>query len=110
MSQYLSLIRRYWETYLPSEIARMAPEDRDPFFQSLAADVEERIEDATTENLTASSHPGDSPTTLAKRETTARARAREEVLADLVYLPKEPGTTQREMPTSLPQSMLPSVE
>ena len=110
MSQYLSLIRRYWETYLPSEVAKMSPADREPFFQSLATDVEEAIEDATRENLRASSRPGDSPQLRERRKATAAARAREEVLAEMVYLPKEPGTAERTMPTSLQPSMLPSVE
>lgn len=110
MSQYESLIRRYWETYLPSEVARMAPADRAPFFKALAVDVEEAIEDATAENLAAATRPGDDATMRARREENAKARAREEVLAEMVYLPKEPGTTHREMPLSLPSSQLPSVE
>lgn len=107
---YLTLIRRYWETYLPSEVARMSPDDREPFFRSLATDVEEAIEAATTENLAASSRPGDSPAMKERRRATAAARAREEVLTEMVYLPKEPGTSDRTMPTSLPSSALPSTE
>lgn len=108
--QYLSLIRRYWETYLPSEVARMAPADREPFFHSLAADVEEAVEDLTAENLAASVLPTDDPVTKVRREATARSRAREEVLAEMVYLPKEKGTASRTLPTSLPSSMRPSEE
>lgn len=108
--QYESLIRRYWETYLPSEVAKMSETDRTPFFQSLAKDVEEAIEDATTENLAAARRPDDSPETVEKRRANAAARAREEVLTEMVYLPKEPGTETRELGAPLPTSMLPSVE
>lgn len=109
-SGYANLIERYWTTYLPSEVARMSPSDRAPFFLSLAADVAEAIEDATTENLRVTSKPTDSPAMTERRRAAAAARAREEVLTEMVYLPKEPGTASREMPSSLPSSMLPNTE
>ena len=107
---YAAMAERYWRTYLPSEVARMAPEDRTPFFESLGQDVADAIELATEENLAASSRPTDSPVMRERRRATAAARAREEVLADLVYLPKETGTADRTQATTLPSEMLPSEE
>ena len=107
---YATMAERYWTTYLPSEVAKMAPEDRAPFFASLGQDVADAIEQATAENLAHSTKPTDSPVMREKRRAAAAARAREEVLADLVYLPKEPGTADRTLPVTLPSAMLPNGE
>ena len=77
--------------------AQISPSDRAPFFEDLARQVEEAVTYLTADNLRAVSRPSDPPEMRARREAMARARAEEEALGELVYLPKEPGTEERDL-------------
>jgi hypothetical protein len=89
----------YWRTYLPSQYATLDPTQRDEFFRDVATQTMESIEYLTADNLRAVSRPGDSPQLRARREGMARLKAEGEAMAEHVYLPKEPGTEDRDMPT-----------
>jgi hypothetical protein len=97
-SDYATLAWRYWRTYLPGQLARLPEADREAFFSGLGQEVADRVEELTEENLTASLRPDDGPQARAERGLMAMLRAREQALEELVYLPKEPGTEDREMP------------
>lgn len=97
-TDYASLAERYWRTYRPSAYARIAPQERAGFFQDLARQVAELVEILAEDNLRVASRPIDRPEQTARRAAMARLRAEEEALRELVYLDKEPGTEDREMP------------
>lgn len=101
MSQYASLAERYWETYRPSALRQIPQESRAEFFAAIGTEVEQTIESLTRSNLRSSSREADSPKQAERRAGMARARAEEETLAELVFLPKEPGTEGRTMPSSV---------
>jgi hypothetical protein len=100
---YAATAERYWRTYLPSQYAKIAPADRATFFTSLGEQVDTMVTYLTEDNLRAVSRPTDTPDLRARRENMARAKAEQEALAELVQLPKEPGTEDRELP--LPASL-----
>lgn len=96
LSRYAAVAERYWQTYLPTMYASLAPQNRESFFAELAGQVAETVDILAEDNLRASSRPGDSPQRLRRKAAMARLRAEEEALADMVYLPKETGTAHRE--------------
>lgn len=99
--QYASTASRYWTTYLPRRLETIPVSERRAFFEDLGRQVAEMVDYLATDNLRASSRPYDPPELTRRRATMARMRAEEEALAELVYLPKERGTLDREMPTTL---------
>jgi hypothetical protein len=93
MSQYEQTARNYWETYLPSATAEL--DDPTTFFRELAQQVEDQIESAVLTPPTV-----DPEASAADREqayAAALRAARETALADLVYLPPEPGTETKRL-------------
>src|SRR5438128_2378245 len=101
-SHYSTLAHRYWQTYLPSQLATIPEADRDLYFRTLGEQVAQRVEEEMQEIWMNSTSPEDSPEVRAQRGQMAQLRARELVLEEMVYLPKEPGTEDRELPR--PQS------
>lgn len=99
--KYASVASRYWATYLPSRLETIPSEERQEFFTDLGRQVAEMVDYLTQDNLRASSRPNDPPELTRRRASMAQLRAEQEALAELVYLPKEPGTLAREMPTTL---------
>jgi hypothetical protein len=96
---YATIALRYWTTYLPSQLATIPEPDRTTFFADLGRRVDELVEDLTEENLEGTLSPTDPPDLRPQRGRMAHERARETALAELVYLPKEPGTEDRELPS-----------
>jgi hypothetical protein len=103
--EYAQQAQQHWATYLPSQYSMIPETDRESFFLAIGQDVVEAVELATEENLSTTRRQGDSPETLARKEAMATARAEEEVLHELVFLPSEPGTENRQVPISLPQGV-----
>lgn len=101
MTPYADQALRYWETYRPTALRQIPQASRTEFFEAIAAEVELTIESLTVGNLRASSREADSPKQAERRKAMARARAEEEALAELVYLPKEQGTEGKTMPTAV---------
>lgn len=94
-SRYAQMAQRYWTTYLPTQTAQL--DDPTTFFQELGQTVAEQVETAaeqTVEPLT--------PQQAALELPMARKEAEEQTLTELVFLPKEPGTEELELPSSSP--------
>lgn len=93
-SRYARIAEGYWTTYLPSRVAKLPDPAR--FFARLGADVAEQVR-SLEEDLT----PPSTDSFLANLGAleAARRSAEEIALAEMVYLPMEPGTEDREPPT-----------
>ena len=101
MNRYGRTAQAYWETYLPSRVAAIPRAEREAFFSQLGRDVEEQV--VTLQPQLAGPDPaGEGFLEKVGRLNNARSRAEEMVMADLVYLPPEPGTEDREPPSTLP--------
>ena len=94
---FTQLAERYWRTYRPSALARIPEQERAPFFEAIGQETHQLAEDLTWQILDQAS-TGQDPETIAARGQMARLRAEEQALNELVYLEKEPGTEDREMP------------
>jgi hypothetical protein len=103
--EYAQQAQKHWATYLPSQYVKIPETGRETFFLAIGQDVVEAVELATEENLSRTRRPSDSPQTLARKEAMATARAEEEILQELVFLPPEPGTENRQVPISLPKGV-----
>jgi hypothetical protein len=86
---FAQLATRYWQTYRPSALAQIPAPDRPRFFADLGQQVSDQVEELIDQIMS------ESPSTS---EATARSRAEDLVLDELIYLPKEPGTENREIP------------
>ena len=97
---YARTARRYWETYLPSQVAELT--DPTAFFLDLGEQVAEQVEQTTSELLRPQA--GREVTSAARvgEILAAKRQAEELAMSDLVYLPKEPGTERREVPSVRP--------
>jgi len=96
-SRYVSLARRYWETYLPSRVAAIPQTDRTEFFRSLGRQVAREVEELTP-SLAGQDPDNEQYLEKVGRLRNAEMRAEEQALAELVYLEKEPGTEDLELP------------
>jgi len=96
MSDYATIARRYWQTYLPSRYASLS--DPETFFRNLADQVTQEIADLTP-MLAGDDSPDETYQEKVGRLNAARSQATERAMAELVYLPPEPGTEDQEMPT-----------
>lgn len=103
--EYAEQAQKHWATYRPSQYAKIPETDRAAFFLAIGQDVVEAVELATEENLSRTRQQDHSPQTVARKEAMASARAEEEVLQELVFLPPEPGTENRQVPISLPKGV-----
>lgn len=83
----------YWRTYLPSRYASIPPGQREEFFRDLSSQVREQVASAVNAARPEAGLPADA-TYLEMRAAHQQVRdsAREIALADLVFLPPEPGT------------------
>lgn len=95
MNNYVTLARRYWETYRPQELSAM--EDPEKFFTELGKEVDETVT-SQTQALLAARIPAGGPEEQAGLIAQARQMAEERALAELVFLPPEPGRERQEMP------------
>ena len=96
---YAEIAERYWRTFLPSRYRTLdTTEKRTAFFTSLTAQVVDAVGYLTEDNFRASSRTTDDPLTRQRKLTMAHSRAEQEALGELVYLPKERGTTDRDLP------------
>lgn len=89
---YASRAKAYWQTYLPSQFATI--EDPEQFFLSLGQQVMEQVVEAG-QSVRLPSTP-DSRQLVAARQG-AMLQAEEIAMADLVFLPPEPGTEERRL-------------
>ncbi|MFX4293629.1 hypothetical protein [Streptomyces bohaiensis] len=93
LSRHGRLAQTYWETYRPTALAALGPEqEQEAHFLELDARIQARIGDLTEEMLV---KLPDHEQVWARR--AVRAQAQEIVYDELVYLEKEPGTEHREM-------------
>lgn len=100
MNRYGSLALRYAQTYLPSQVAQLS--DPQQHYSDLGDEVAQEVDRLTEEML-----PGVGDRTLSAPERiqetrAARKQAEEQVLAEMVLLPPEPGTESRELPSQTP--------
>lgn len=95
MNRYGMLAMRHWEQHAPSRVAAMA--DREGFFTDLGAQVEAQVVELTR-RLEAAPVGGETYPQAVSRLTSARMRAEEVVLAELVWIatPELPLTEARE--------------
>jgi hypothetical protein len=87
----------YYQTYLPSRLEQIPPGQVEMFFTKLGQQVEEEIE-VQMPGLAGPDPMEEEYLTKVGRLTNARMRAEELVLAEMVFLPKEPGTEDLDMP------------
>lgn len=96
MNEYGKTAMRHWETYRPQALAEL--DNPTQFFEDLGRQVAERIADLWPS--LAEPQPGESDDFLAtmSRNQMAQAQAREIVMAEMVFLPAEPGREDAELP------------
>jgi hypothetical protein len=88
MNQYAVMARRHWRRHLPQRTASL----RDPtrFFTQLGAEVEQEIQELAAA-LAGDDPPGETYLAKVGRLRMARLQAEEQILAERVLLPAEPG-------------------
>jgi hypothetical protein len=97
VNEYGKTAMRHWETYRPTALAAL--ENPTQFFEDLGKQVAEEIA-ALWPDL-AKPQPGEDPTDFQAamgRNRMAQLQAREKVMAELVFLPAEPGLEDAELP------------
>lgn len=87
------LARRHWERFLPTRYSQI--EDPDSYFSTLGQEAEEEI-DQLTQELAGDDPVGEDYLTKVGRLNAARQQAREQVLAERILLPAEPGSPMDE--------------
>jgi hypothetical protein len=90
-TQFAQTAARYWWTYRPSALAQIPEQDREEFFARVGQEAADLAEELTWQIKDESPRLTDA---------AARLRAEDEALRELIYLEKEPGTQDREMPRS----------
>jgi len=101
VNRFGRIAQQYWTTYLPSRLAQIPPAERMTFFEQLGREVQQEIEDRAPA-LEGTPPPDEGYLETVGRLRMATAQAQEAVLAEMVYLPKEPGTEDLELDTDLP--------
>lgn len=93
LSRHGRLAQTYWETYRPTALAALGPEqEQEAYFLELDGRIQARIGDLTEEMLAPlPDHE------WVRARAAVRAQAQEVVYEELVFLEKEPGTEHREM-------------
>ena len=97
---YARTARNYWETYLPSQVAELT--DPTVFFDDLGMQVQEQVEQTMSELMRPQAGRPLTPLERVGEALAAKRQAEELAMSDLVYLPKEPGTERREVPSVRP--------
>lgn len=96
VSRYANLTRGYYETYLPSQVAKMT--DPEKFYRAKGREMAARVR-TLTPMLAGPDRDGESYLDKVGRLTEATKAAEEKVLGeDLFALPKELGTEDKEPP------------
>ena len=91
---YETTAERYWRTFLPTQVAAM--EDPTTFFRGLADQVRSRVRGAVaTADVEASLPENPTYAQIRAAHEGVRQAAEEAAMADLVFLPPEPGTESR---------------
>lgn len=98
-TEYAAIARTYWTTYLPTQVASM--EDAEAHFRVLGEEVAEAVATTVEQIVSTQPKPEGAAAQVAARKAALR-EAREIVLAEMVYLPPEPGTAHLEPPSTLP--------
>lgn len=93
MNQYGAMAMSHWGRYLPTRFSQI--EDPVSFFSTLGEQVEEQI-DQLSDQLAGIDPPGEDYLGKVGRLNAARQQAREQVLAEQVLLPAEPGSEMDE--------------
>lgn len=101
MNRFGRIAQQYWTTYLPGRVAAIPLDQQEAFFADLGRAVEDEIVNRLPE-FEGRAAPQESYEQTVGRLKMGRLRAQEAVLAELVYLPKEPGTENLELPADLP--------
>lgn len=99
MNPYGERAQAYWETYRPTALAAIPENEREAFFTRIGEAVETEIGE-TFQDLVPDPEPGEE---LDAQERygliqMAKLRAREMAMHELVYVEKEPGTEDKDMP------------
>jgi hypothetical protein len=95
MNRYGRMAQRHWQTYLPHRYRQI--EDPTSFFTQLGEQVQTQVTDLT-ETIVASTPASEEYLRNLGRWNEARTSAQEQVLAELVLLPAEPGSPMDEEP------------
>lgn len=90
--------RRYWQTYLPSQVETMSETDREKFFRSLAEQTLQAARAMADDVILAGLPEGASDADRARWIRGAMMSAESDAIRDMVLLPPEPGTEDRRMP------------
>jgi len=93
MSSLRQQIETYWRTYRPAATAQL--DDPDRFFQQMTAQVKKQVRDLTDE-LAGPDPENEDFTAKVGRLQEAQKAATEKALHDVAFLPKEPGTEDKE--------------
>lgn len=93
MNQYATMAAEHWKRFLPNRYQQIS--DPDSYFETLGQEVETEIAELT-EVLASEDPPGENYLDKVGRLTAAAQQAREQVLAERVLLPAEPGTAMDE--------------
>jgi hypothetical protein len=96
---YEDLVRTFWKTYRPSEVAAMPTNAAlEEFARERSAEIVAAIDDLTDEWLPPLV-AGTDVVDRANERKSVKMRARERVLHEMVYgMEKEPGTETKDMP------------
>jgi hypothetical protein len=97
VNRYGRTAMAYYQTYLPSRLEQIPSGQVEEFFTQLGQRVEEKIQ-VQIPGLAGPDPVEEDYLAKVGRLANARMQAEELVLAEMVYLPKEPGTENREMP------------
>jgi hypothetical protein len=97
VNRYGRTAMAYYQTYLPGRLAQIPPDQVEEFFSQLGRQVEEQIQ-VQIPGLAGPDSEQEDYLSKVGRLTNARMRAEELVLSEMVFLPKEPGTEDLEMP------------
>lgn len=110
MNQYAAMAERHWQRWLPSRYAAIP--DQGSFFSALGEEAARQISELATE-LAGDDPAGEDYLTKVGRLTTARLRAEEIILSELILLPPEPGadpdSDDQQTPDRPPSTEIPLV-
>lgn len=112
MNKYARMARDHWRQFLPNRYQQIP--DPQNYFTRLGQEVEEEIEQLA-QDLAGEDRAGEGYLDKLGRLTTARQQAEEQVLAERILLPAEPGTpldetTPDEQPAEMTTDWIPTTE
>ncbi|MEY9210586.1 TnpV protein (plasmid) [Thermobifida halotolerans] len=99
MNEFGRMAWEHWKKHRPLSLARIPEQEREEFFTALGQEVAEELEQRWT-GLAGDDLLGETMEQKEGRLNMARLQAREAVLAEMVFLPEDPGLTTPQEPLS----------